>query len=193
MSRGQRKTTTAERKPGEPFQDKRLEVFCHEYLTCFNAHKAALAAGYTKSTAKTKSYALIERDDVQARLAELQAPRLEHLGITAEMVLAELAFCGFSRITDIVEMKDGEISLRDLNALKDGAKAAILDVSCTTTTIASGKDEGEAIKTTRTSVRLHNKVGSLELLGKNLRLFDKDENKRRGVTFSMTIDNGDDQ
>ncbi len=50
----------------------RMERFCQEYIVDYNAAKAAIRAGYAKTTAHSHSYQLLKRRDVMERIRELQ-------------------------------------------------------------------------------------------------------------------------
>ncbi|MBQ7875580.1 MAG: terminase small subunit [Oscillospiraceae bacterium] len=60
-------------KEGEnPVLERKMEKFCEEYIVDYNAYRAAIRAGYSNSTAHSHSYKLLRREDVMARICELQ-------------------------------------------------------------------------------------------------------------------------
>ena len=50
----------------------KMENFCEEYIVDYNAHKAAIRAGYSENSAKKHSYRILKRQDVKERICELQ-------------------------------------------------------------------------------------------------------------------------
>lgn len=57
---------------GKMALQKKMEKFCEEYVVDYNAYRAAIRAGYSNCTARSHSYRLLKRDDVMARICELQ-------------------------------------------------------------------------------------------------------------------------
>ena len=52
--------------------NEKMERFCEEYISDYNPMRAALRAGYKKSTARAYSYRLMKNEKVVARICELQ-------------------------------------------------------------------------------------------------------------------------
>ena len=50
----------------------KMERFCEEYIVDYNPIRAALRAGYSKTSARTHSYQLLKREDVLERILEHQ-------------------------------------------------------------------------------------------------------------------------
>ncbi len=50
----------------------KMERFCEEYIADYNPIRAALRAGYSKTSAKTYSYSMLKKEKVIARICELQ-------------------------------------------------------------------------------------------------------------------------
>ena len=71
--------------------------------------------------------------------------------LTSEKVIEELMAIGFARVTDILELRDGETVLRT-----DGDSAAIANLETTP----------KGVK-----VKFYDKLKALELLGKHLGMF----------------------
>lgn len=74
--------------------DKRERVFVEEYLIDLKVERAALAAGYSATMAKTKAYQWVSdgkaKPHVYAAVTEALAKRSEKANITAELVLERL-------------------------------------------------------------------------------------------------------
>jgi len=71
-------------------------IFCEEYITDFNATKAAMRAGYSEDSAKSTGYHLKQKPEIMAYINELMEKRSLRLRITVDDVLMELAKIAFS-------------------------------------------------------------------------------------------------
>lgn len=172
--------------------------FVQEYLVDLNATQAAIRAGYSPKTAKQQGARLLTNADVQKAVTEGQEQRSERTGITADMVLKELAKVGFSNLSDVTNWGTKEVAfgfdadgkrLRpdeigdaavvkyvdapfvepvDRDALEERVRAAVSEVALT--------KDGFKIK-------MHDKVGALTQIGRHLGMFtDKSELTGAGGT-----------
>jgi len=148
-------------------RDQRYERFCKEYVIDLNGKRAAIAAGYSASTAESKASQMLRIDKVKARIAELQEKKSDKLGSTAEKVLGELMRLGFSNISDYITIQGGDAYV-DLSELTREQAAAIQAIEVETYVEGNGKD-AKTVK--RTKFKLVDKTRSLDLLGKHLKLF----------------------
>ena len=86
----------------------RERAFAEEYLTNGgNKYKAALAAGYKETTARARSYELIDRPDVAEYIADRRRQMAAN-AVTPEKVLLELAQIGFGTKTFTAYTPSGE-------------------------------------------------------------------------------------
>lgn len=141
--------------------------FCEEYIIDLNATKAAIRAGYSPNTAYSIGNELLNKPDIKNEVDRLKTERAERTAITAEKVLTELAKIAFADITHISEWdeKTGKVKIKSSNELDNLQTAAIQEVSDRVNLY------GRSIK-----VKMHDKKGALELLGRHLALFtDKTE------------------
>jgi hypothetical protein len=69
------------------------EIFVREYLSDrdFNATKAALRAGYAKSSASVTAHILLHRPSIVERIQKILHPILKAKEVTADRVITELA------------------------------------------------------------------------------------------------------
>lgn len=140
----------------------RLRDFCEEYLkNGGDAFQAALAAGYTDRYAKSKSYRLAARQEVQDYLAG-RRQEMARRAVAPEQVLLELARIGFADVADYVTVEQGKLQVTDLERMDPAARRAIVAVK-------SGNSGVE--------VKLADKLKALELMGKNLGLFERGARK----------------
>lgn len=135
------------------------KLFCKYYLISLNATDAAIKAGYSKKTAKEIGAENLTKPHIQEYLESRMNKRAEKLEITADKVITEIAKLAFANTTDILEITDSGVVIKDLSKL---------DTTC----IASAEEvfdkEGMRVGV---KVKLHDKTKNLELLGRHLGLF----------------------
>lgn len=164
-------TDVKELPPLTPKQER----FCMEYIIDLNATQAAIRAGYSKKTAGVQSHELLKKPNIQNFVASRQANVADSLGITATRVLDELGKMGFGDIRSIFSKTGALISPVDMD---DDAAASIQSIEVVTKPCinAAGEKDVEHIH----KIKLADKKGSLELIGKHLKLFtDKVEHTGR--------------
>ena len=155
-------------------QDKRREEFCQQYVVDFNGTRSARESGFGPKSASVKASQILREIKVQKRIAELMANRAERTKITQDMVLRELALCGFSDMKNHAQINDdGQVEFYPFK-----------DVGIETRAIESMKQvdtqSGRTI-----SMKLHGKVRPLELIGKHLGMFADTHNLN--LTGDITV------
>jgi len=150
-------------------------MFVKEYLIDLNNTQAAIRAGYSAKTADVAGSRLLANVKVAAAIQEAMDKRSEKTGITAERVLEEIAKLAFCNLQDFYN-ENG--SIKDIHELPRDVAAAL---SSTKTNIT----EACAVQ----EIKLHDKKGSLELLGRHLKLFtDKTElTGANGTDLNLTV------
>lgn len=136
--------------------NEKHERFCQEYLIDLNATQAAIRAGYSEKSARTTAARMLANDNIASRVQELFGEREKRTGVTADRVVEELERLAFSDLRDAVEWGSSGVTLKESTELSRDAAAFVASVS-------EGKD-GVTIKT-------HNKIAALKLLGEHLGLF----------------------
>jgi phage terminase small subunit len=174
-------------------------IFVKEYLVDFNGTKAAERAGYSKKTAAAAASRLLRDVKVAAAIEAATSQRCEKLEVEADKVLGELLKLGFANMLDYITIKDGEAYI-DFSALTRDQAAAIQEITSETykevippTPTGEKNNDGDPILTTervvkRTKFKLFDKRGSLELLGRNLKLFTDKIDLNANLHGSLKLD-----
>jgi len=151
--------------------------FCQEYVIDLNGKQAAIRAGYKSRSAEVKASQLLTYPGVKAEIAKLQTAIAERCRITSDMVVQELAKVGFHNIQDFIDEKNGIVNLKNI---KRNTAAAVESIKVTE--IGKGKTAKKKIE-----LKLHDKVGALEKLGRHLGIFEKDNSQQnKKVTIKVT-------
>jgi phage terminase small subunit len=145
-------------------KDKRRR-FVEEYLACRDATKAAIAAGYKPSTARSRGYQYLRHPEAAAMIAEHDRALTARLGITSARVLAETARIAFS---DHRKLFNADGSLKPLHELDDDTAAALASVESVTRAARGGEPASQLHK-----VKLGDKPAALALLGRYFRMFNE--------------------
>lgn len=148
--------------------NERQKRFIAEYLVDLNATQAAIRAGYSEKTAHSTGCRLLKQADIAASLAKHQEARAERVGITADMVLEELARIGFANIYDYMRLTEQGDAFVDLSELTREQAAAISEV--TVEDFKDGRGE-KARDVRRVKFKLHDKRPALVDIGKHLGMF----------------------
>lgn len=85
---------------------QKQEFFCREYITDFNATKAAERAGYAKNTAQEQSSRLLSKAIVRERVDSLIAERAEVLEVTQAWVVKNLKKVAARCLQEIAPLTD---------------------------------------------------------------------------------------
>jgi phage terminase small subunit len=155
---GEEKSRCSKRRkkgaPG-PLKNTKHEAFAHAVVRGDSVLKAYERAGFRPHHAN--AYRLRENEGVSARIDELRgkvARRMERsLEVDTDRLTKEFARVGLANITDIVTIKDGQVSVADTDGLSDDTTAAIAEIRET--------KEGLVVK-------MHGKAQALENLAKHL-------------------------
>ncbi len=153
----------------------RQALFVQEYLIDLNAKDAVIRAGFVKNGAKQAGYALLQKPHVQAAITAAMAGRVKRMEIDQDEVLREIYRLGFSNIADYIEWGPNGVALKPSADMSEEALRCILEVSENKT------EKGSTLK-----FKLHDKKGSLELLGRHLGIFT-DINVRVGFRWEDAL------
>ena len=149
-------------------RNSRHEIFAREYVKDLNGTRAAIAVGYSAKTADAAASRLLSNVKVQTLVATLTKKHADKLDLSAEKVLSELSRMGFSNFLDYVNITEEGDAFVDLSSLTQEQAAAIQEVTVNEYVEGKGK---HARKVKRTKLKLVDKIRSLDLLGRHLKLF----------------------
>lgn len=141
------------------------ELFCLEYLKDLNATAAYKRAGYkarTDHVAEVEGHKLLRNPEIAKKIQEAMNKRAEKLEITAERVLTEIARIAY---VDISRAYDEKGRLLPLHEMPEDVRRAISGVE-----VAEERVDGVVVGEVR-KVKFWDKKGSLDLLGRHLKLF----------------------
>lgn len=147
-------------------------IFCNEYIIDLNATKAAIRAGYSEKTARMIGNENLTKPNVQTEIQKAMKEREERTNINADRVVKDLAKIGFADITKFVEFGPEE----RIEEIEEGTGVKVIRVYSSLRLKHDYEVDGAVIsevKVTNTgvSIKLHDKLKALELLGKHLGMF----------------------
>lgn len=141
------------------------ERFCEEYLIDLNATQAAIRAGYSPDTAGAIGSENLKKPEIHARVAEMKAERSQRTEITADYVLTGLK----------------EVAERCMQ------RKAVMVFDPVDKVMVQAQEEQEDGKMANVwTFDSHGANKALELLGRHVGLFEKD-NKQKNIAVGMKI------
>lgn len=143
------------------------QVFVDEYLISLDPGSAAKKAGYSKTMAKTKAYQWVSDSEnnpkpyIREAIQKAMDKRSEKTGITAGLILEELAKVGMTNLTDLIEFDEkGITKIKASEDLTPAQRACISEVT-------QHKDvRGNVVFKFKT----YDKLRALELAGKHVNI-----------------------
>lgn len=147
-----------------PLQDR----FCHEYIIDYNGSEAAKRAGSKAKQTRTTACEWLTKPHIQERIEELRGNQSKRLNITADRILEELAKIAFM---DIVGAFDEKGNLLPIHKMPEDVRRAIGGLDVSKLDLKAGKKM--LGKTTLSKIKLIDKRGALELLGKHEKLWSE--------------------
>ena len=139
-----------------------------EFVVDRNGTRAAIAAGYSATSAHTTAHRLLKNADVRALIEKLESERLERLDITADRILQETAKLAFANMDDFVVRQDDGSAYVDLSEVKRNHMAAVVEITVDEYTEGRGEEKRNV---RRTRFKLADKRAALEMLGRNHKLW----------------------
>lgn len=150
--------------------------FVDEYVIDNNAAGAAVRAGYSKKYSERLAYRLLSTSKVAEAVAEKRKAIAARNDVSADRVIQEIARIAFADTTKVVRIEQGRVVVEDTARLDDDHRAAVSEISETTTA------NGGTLK-----VKLHDKVKALELLSRYLGIL----NDKLNLTGRIEVEHHD--
>lgn len=153
------------------------EAFVKEYLIDLNATQAAIRAGYSANRASELGYQLLQKTTVTKAIARAMEERSKRTGITADMVINELATIAFANGTDFAHVVERPMILNNSYVVDpDTGQIKTYKAVELITTDKLPEDKRKAIASIKEGkygieVASCDKVKALELLGRHLGMF----------------------
>ena len=132
------------------------DAFVLEYLVDLNATQAAIRSGYSAETAGSTGWENLQKPEIQAAITKAQAELSERTKVTADRIVEEYRRIAFADLRNVIQIKDGKVTVSDTDTLTPEQAAALLE-------IAETKD---GIR-----VKLSSKQAALDSLSKHLGMF----------------------
>ena len=170
--------------PAEKKLSPKEELFCHEYLKDLNGSAAYLRAGFKGNSPSKRASNLIAKEDIQKRISELKAKRIETVKIDADYVLRRFIEIDQLDVSDLLN-EDGTVK-----AVKDWSKA--WKTSITAFDIQEFFADG-CLDSLVKKVKFPDKLKNLELLGRHIAILafgkedinDQDEPEKMSFPYSV--------
>lgn len=167
-------------KPKEPSEkdrakEQRQTLFRYNQFISYylrnggQATKAAILVGAPEKSAAQQASQWLKIPYIQSRIAAAQERMSAKTEITVEKVMGEVAKLAFSNMGDYISLSPWGDPQIDLSELDPDQWAAISEVITETYMEGHGDD---AVPVKRVKIKLHDKLGSLEKLGKYLGAFN---------------------
>lgn len=150
--------------------DKQI-FFCREYLIDLNATQAAIRAGYSQETAGSIGSENLTKPEIQDYIQDLKEKRSKRLEITSDKVLIELGKIAFSDLRKVYGV-DGQ--LLPIQSIDDDTAGAISALKSYEEKVTPPDSDEQIIQITNREVKLHDKIRALEMIGKHIGFFEKD-------------------
>jgi phage terminase small subunit len=122
-----------------------------------NATKAAISAGYSEQSARSKGCQLLTKVNIQNKIKRLQENLSETAEISALRVLKEHEKIAFSNAG---QFRYGWITLKEFESLTDDQKACIQEIS--SRQVKKAGDDGDIIIEEWVKIKLYDKQKSLD-------------------------------
>lgn len=154
------------------------EVFCREYIVDFNGTQAAIRAGYKPDNARVTGSELLTFPDVQERVSELIAERVERTQVTADSLLLHLAEESKADLADLYDDQGAIKPIKDWPLIWRQGLVSSVDTA----------QVGDDSQVTIIKLKLSDRTKIRELIGKhiNIQAFKNKVETTTGLSDEMT-------
>jgi phage terminase small subunit len=153
--------------------------FVEEYLVDLNATQAAIRAGYSEKTARQIGYENLTKPHIIDAIAKAMAARSERTRVSQDRVITGIAELAFYDIADLFDEKG---SLRSVHELSPMLRRAVAGIEVRELYNEDGKNIGRLSK-----VKLADRKGNLEVLGRHLKLFTDKVEHEAGASLEQIL------
>ena len=165
-----------------PLQEK----FCKLYHKTGNATRSYINAGYQARgrIAESNSSRLLRNDKVRNRLQELEKAASKRAEKSIDDLIAKNVEIAFSRLSDVIEIYNGEVRLKDEGDLE------VLDgISFSKSESSSSSDKGDSTSISKSlSVKRPDRIKALQEIARLTGVYE--EKKRREEKEGDSEDRG---
>lgn len=142
------------------------KLFCEEYLVDFNATQAAIRANYSEKTAYSQGNRLLKHVEARKYINKILEERSKTVMVSAEFVVRELLKVATA---DLSEAFDENGKLKPIHEIPKNVRMAIASIETDEIFDGFGEDRHKIGETKK--IKFWNKMQSLDLLGKHLKMF----------------------
>jgi phage terminase small subunit len=160
-------------RKSKPKLSDRQEKFVEEYAKSLIGSEAARKAGYSVKGANVTGSQLLTNPSIKERLRQKMEERIAAANISQESILREIAKIAFSDVKDISSWSDNRLEFMDSENIPNEVSAGIQTI--TTKSSEFGNDM---------SIKMHDKLKALEMLGKQAGLFASCKQLEANVTIA---------
>lgn len=147
---------------------QKQRLFVDAYIVSGNATEAAKTAGYSAKTAAEQGHQLLQNSSVAAEVEARQKQAADRADVDAARIRRELAAIAFSDLRDVAEWDDDGVTLKSSSEISDEAARSLREVVVRQEHV----DGDRGSRTTKhITVKQHDKIRALELLGKDVGMF----------------------
>jgi len=175
------------------FQDltRKQEMFLREYTIDYNGSRAAIAAGYSKKTAREMAHENLTKPHILTALRAYQKQRVQALGITEDRILEAWSDLAFTPLPGIIDFQQCRMTVADFSVLSQAQKMCIKKFRVKTTQeMEYDPDSGRNIPVDvqYVEIELYDRQKALDALSKYHGMFvERAELKMPGVVFNLDM------
>lgn len=157
--------------------------FCEFFSITMHGVESARKAGYSEKILGGQASTLLKNENCQRYIAYLREQQLAKMGVSQQRVLEELARLAYA---DPLEMYDEDGCIRKISEIPEDLRRAITKIETKEIFEQDGRRKkyvGDA-----KTVILGAKEKALEMIGRHVGLFEKDNKQKRDITIIVTAD-----
>lgn len=148
-------------------------TFAEEYIKDFHITDAAKRAGYSDKTAYSIGWNLLNKVEIGHYLSYLISARAKRTQVTADRVVQEIAKIAFHDVNELMDYINGGVLFKDLKDMQ--FSEIIKEITVKEQINKKGERAGKIA-----TIKVHDKVKALELLGKHTAIFTENINLLSG-------------